>query len=275
MVNRPGRETPREEEVIRALQRPPETIDVRGGRRWRGADESWRGWLRRSTTAVELFTRWHESDEYEYLLGAGAYRDQLVEVLARVQPRDCAAAGLGCTRRIDRACRGPEICSRDRTHVPDDQVSREGPLPGACDSFYLQCRQGHVWIQFSAGERHRAVLWCEGSHGGMLWVDGTRVGEEHTLDVSGQWLDDRFYTVQAEGPEGHPAQDYQMGGLATRIKSLLLHDAERSRTQLLVPGPDESWTDPSIVSDGRSLLVYADHHDVGNGIPPTRALPVR
>lgn len=32
MVNRPGPENSRNEEIIRALQRPPETIDVRGAR---------------------------------------------------------------------------------------------------------------------------------------------------------------------------------------------------------------------------------------------------
>ncbi|WIN00455.1 hypothetical protein ACTOB_004164 [Actinoplanes oblitus] len=247
---------------------------MRAVRRWRWAEEGWREWLRRSTTAVELFTRRHESDEYEHLLGAGAYRDQLVEVLSRAAPRDCAAAGLGCTRRLDRACREPEICSQDRAEGPDEQVGREGPLPGACDSFYLSHRHSQVWIQFSAGARHRAVLWSESPQGGTLWVDGTRVGEDQTLDVSGQWLDDRFYAVRADGPVDHPAQDYQMGNLASRIKSLLLHDAEQSRTRLLVPGPDEAWTCPWIVSDGRTLLVYAHDDDVRSGIPPTRILPV-
>lgn len=274
MVNWSGREASREEEVVRALRRPPEAIDVRGTRRWRGADQRWREWLRRSTTAVELFTRRHESDEYEFLLGASAYRDQLVEVLSRARPRDCAAAGFGCTRRIERGCREPEICSRDRADGHDDRVRREGPLPGACDSFYLERREDHVWVDFSAGERHRAVLWADSSRGGTLWVDGTRVGEELTLDLSGQWLDDRFYTVQAEGPADHPAQDHQMGSLVSRIRSVLLYDAERSRTRLLVPGPDEPWTFPWIVSDGRSLLVYADSDDVQGGIAPTRTLPI-
>lgn len=263
----------REDQIIRALQRAPEAIDLRGARRWRRADEHWRDWLRRSGTALELFTRWNEGDEYRYLLGADAYRDQLVDVLSRAQPRDCAAAGFGCTRRIDRVCRGPEICSRGRAGDADDRVHREGPLPGACDSFYLDLGQGHVWVEFSAGDRHRAVLWWESAPGGMLWVDGARVGQDQALDVAGRWLDDRFYAVQAAGPQDHPAQDYELGSLGHRIRSVLLHDAERSSTRLLTPGPGELWTDPWMVRDGDSLVVYAKVGDVEAGIPPTRIRP--
>ncbi|MET8153499.1 hypothetical protein ACIBSW_07950 [Actinoplanes sp. NPDC049668] len=274
MVIRRRREAARADQIIRALQRPPEPIEVRGARRWRWADEHWRDWLRRSGTATELFTRRNESDEYRYLLGADAYRDQLVEVLSRAQPRDCAAAGLGCTRRIDRACRGPEICSRDRAEAPADRTRREGPLPGACDSFHLDLGDGHASIEFSAGDRHRAVLWWEISSPAMLWIDGTRIAPEQTLDVSGRWLDDRFYMVQAAGPEDHPAQEYGMGTLSCRIRSVLLHDADRSSTKLLTPTPTEPWTDPRIVRDGESLLIYARPEDTKTGTPPTRTLPV-
>ncbi|GID92443.1 hypothetical protein ACFQFC_40390 [Amorphoplanes digitatis] len=273
MVSRWRREVSRADQIMEALQRAPEAIDVRGARRWRWADEHWRDWLRRSGTAMELFTRRNESDEYRYLLGADAYRDQLVEALSRARPRDCAAAGFGCTRRIDRACRGPEICSRDRAEAPDDRTHREGPLPGACDSFYLDLGEGRAWIGFSAGDRHRAVLWWENTSSGMLWIDGTRVGGDQTLDTSGRWLDDRFYTVQAEGPEDHPAQEYGMGSLSSRIRSLLLHDADRSSTRLLTPTPDELWTDPRIVRSGESLLVHARPDDIRTGTPPTRILP--
>jgi hypothetical protein len=275
LVNWWRRAVSREDQIIQALQQSPEAIDVRGARRWRRAEEQWRDWLRRSSTAVELLTRRNESDEYQYFLGVDAYREQLVQVLSRAQPRDCAAAGFGCTRRIDRACRGPEICTRDRADGPGDRVRREGPVPGACDSFYLEFGQGgHVWAEFSAGDRHCAVLWWESSPGGMLWVDGTRVGQDQTLDGSGRWLDGRFYTVQAVGPEDHPSQEYVMGSLVSRIKSVLLHDAERSSTRLLAPSLEEIWTDPWIVRDGESLLVYATLDDVEAAIAPTRILPV-
>jgi hypothetical protein len=93
------------------------------------------------------------------------------------------------------------------------------------------------------------------------------------IDVSGRWLDDRLYTVQAAGPRDHPAQGYELGSLGHRIRSVLLHDAERSSTRLLSPGPDEMWTDPWLVRDGESLLVYAKVDDAGAGTPPTRILP--
>ncbi|GLW31106.1 hypothetical protein [Actinoplanes regularis] len=274
MVTWRRREDSRDERIVRALQQPPEPIDVRAARRWRWADEHWHAQLRGSATALELFTRRNESDEYRHLLGADAYRDQVVEVLSRAQPRDCAAAGFGCTRRIDRACRGPEICSQDRAAGPDDRVHREGPLPGACDSFHLELPEGHVRIGFSAGDRHRAVLWWESSLGTMLWIDGTRIGRDLTLDTSGRWLDDRFYLTHAAGPEDHPAQAYEPGGLSSRIRSVLLHDADRSSTRLLSPNPDELWTDPWIVRDGESLLVYPKPEDIEAGTHPARVLPL-
>ncbi|WP_052720583.1 hypothetical protein [Actinoplanes rectilineatus] len=182
-------------------------------------------------------------------------RDELVAASVRAEPRDFAAAGFGCTRRIDRACRGPEICSRPRTGDTDRRVRREGPLPGGCDAYHLTHPGGFAWVDFSAGDRHRAVLWWESPAGGMLWVDGVRVGADHTLDGCGRWLDDRFYAVQAAGPDDHPAQSYAMGTLVHQIRSLLVYDAAHARTHLFEPGPAERWTDPIVVRDGDTLLL--------------------
>ncbi|WP_099343804.1 MULTISPECIES: hypothetical protein [unclassified Actinoplanes] len=238
-------EKTREERIVRALRQPPEELEVRGARRWRGVDEQWKSWLRGSATALELYTRRQEADEYRHLLGDDAYRDQLIEVLSRAVPRDCAAAGFGCAQRIDRPCRQPAVCARDRP----------------CHAYYLEHGTGHVWIDFSPAGRHRAVLWWDRANAGRLWVDGQPVGDGIVLDSVGRWVDDRFYTVQAAGPDDHPAQEWEMGGLGRRIRSLLLYDAGHASARLLVPAAGESWTDPWVSRDGGSLRVHADGDD--------------
>ncbi|WP_433831546.1 hypothetical protein ACQP2E_13795 [Actinoplanes sp. CA-015351] len=236
---------------------------MRGARRWRWADEHWRGWLRRSATGVELFTRWQEADEYRYVLGDDAYQMQLIEILTRARPRDCAAAGFGCTRRMDRACSGPSICSRDPLPAAGDDPHREGPVPGGCDSFH---GGDDLRVRFSAGDRHKAVQWSM-----SLWINGVRVGAGLRLASRGWWLDDRFFVVPAEGPDEHPAQEYTMGDLVSVIQSVLIHDAASSTTQVLVPGPAELWTDPWVVRDGDELHVYPDR-DTGRA--PDRTLTI-
>ncbi|MEU8241317.1 hypothetical protein AB0C07_23980 [Actinoplanes missouriensis] len=261
----------REEQVIRALLRPPEPLPVRAARRWRDAMDHWRDWLRGSATGVELYTRATARDEYQYLLGDDAYREQLIGILGRAQPRDCAAARFGCTRRSDRACRGPEICSQDRS--PDDrEVHREGPLPGACDTFYGDLGpEERLRVAFSAGERHRAVLWHDRVLTGRLWIDGVPVGADVFLGEWGRWLDDRFYVIEVNGPDDHPEQEYGFGGAV--INSVLIHDADRSSSRVLEPTADERWTTPWVVREGDELLVFPDRQAAEAGASPDRTLP--
>jgi hypothetical protein len=254
-------------------RRPTESArrEVRGPQRWQWVGEQWRPWLRRSPVGVEVLTRWQQADEYLDLLGDVAYREQLVQVLSRAVARDCAAAGFGCTRRSDRSCQGPEVCAQDPVADP----GREGPVPGGCDTFtgtwgdHLQ-----VWVGFSAGHRHSAVMWWDDRDRVLLWVDGTPVGEQHTLDRYGHWISDRHFVVQVQGPQEHPAQAYAIGSLVTTVRSVLIHDAEQAVTQLLEPRSDETWTDPSIVRHGDELRVYPDRTAVVAGAPPDRTLPI-
>ncbi|MEU4563229.1 hypothetical protein AB0F72_33030 [Actinoplanes sp. NPDC023936] len=270
------RDLPREEQIVRALMKPPEPVHLRGARRWRDAMDHWQDWLRESATGVELYTRATAEDEYRYLLGDDAYRRQLIQILARVAPRDCAAARFGCTRRMDRACRGPEICSQDRPAgadgTPDGRVRREGPLPGACDTFYRETYAGErVRVEFSAGDRHRAVTWTDDQVRVRLWIDGVRVGERIRLGEWGRWLDDRFYVIEVDGPDDHPEQDYGFGGSV--INSVLIHDADRSSDRVLEPGPGERWTTPWVVRAGDELLIFPDRQAAEAGASPDRTLP--
>ncbi|GAB1639745.1 hypothetical protein [Krasilnikovia sp. MM14-A1259] len=264
----------RRESVVRALRAPPEPIETRGPRRWRGIAPEWHDWLRRSETGVEVCTRWQEADEYRFLLGDDAYRDQLLQVLARAAPRDCAAAGFGCTRRSDRRCRAPEICSQERGTVAGDEVRREGPLPGACDAFHGEWgRHLRLSVRFSAGERHRAVLWADSREPVTLWVDGRRVGERRPIDDYGWWVDDRFFVLQVEGPEEHPEQTGVVGALACKIKSVLVYDADRQVEHLFEPRDDQVWIDPVVERHGDELHVHPDAaHEAAS--PPDQVMRI-
>ncbi|BBH68686.1 hypothetical protein ACTI_53710 [Actinoplanes sp. OR16] len=231
------------EPILRALQRPPEPLAVRAALRWRHVGEAWHGWLRRSPDAVDLVARWGAAAEYRELLGDDAFQEQLVGVLSRAGRRDCAAAGFGCTRRMDRECRGPEICAQD-----PGELRSEGPAPGACDTYYGD--DAAIVVRFSPGDRHRAVFLREP---GSLWVDGVRVGADQHISWYGRWLDDRWLVAQAEGPDDHPLWTYER-----QILNVIVHDAEERVTLVLTPGPEDAWTNPWPERDGDGWKVRAE-----------------
>jgi hypothetical protein len=233
--------------------------------------EQWREWLRRSPVGLDLFARWQQAGEFLALLGPDGYRQSLLELLSRAEPRDCAAAGFGCTRRVDRACRAPEVCSLD----PGAGPPREGPVPGACDAFWgYYGNDLRLQVRFSGRSGHRAVSWTDGQDPARLWVDGVPVGPEHVLESSGYWVGGRFFVADAQGPDEHPAQRYVPGELVTTILSVLIHDAEERSTLLLVPEPHELWTDPCVRHHGGILYVYPDPA-ARDADRPDRRLPAR
>ncbi|MDP9793083.1 hypothetical protein J2S43_001595 [Catenuloplanes nepalensis] len=215
---------------------------------------------------MDLFNRWSEASEHVDLLGEDAYREQLVQVLSRVVPRDCAAARFGCTRRMDRSCQEPEVCAQDPPPGAGEAVHREGPRPGGCDHYVGWWGDSFALrISFGAGDRHRAVQWDR-----RLWIDGLPIADDQTLDECGHWLDDRFFVILAEGPDDHPAQSFGWDSLASTIRSVVVHDADRGSTVVLVPAAEERWTNPAVVRNGDVLLIYPDR--VGGA--PDRTLRV-
>ncbi|RSM61651.1 hypothetical protein DMB66_24355 [Actinoplanes sp. ATCC 53533] len=233
----------------------------------------WQEWLGRSPLGLDLVARWREAGDYRRLLGDEAYRQQMVDLLSRAAPRDCAAAGFGCTRRTDRACREPATCSREPGAGPAGEGRREGPVPGGCDAFYGYYGDDlRIQVSFAARDRHRAVFWADSQGPVRLWVDGVPVGTEHLLATPGYWVGDRFFVVDVAGPDDHPAQRYVLSDLVTAIVSLLIHDADQSSTHLLVPRPDELWTDPRVERHGDVLHVYPDLAARAAG-RPDRTLP--
>ncbi|WP_406011167.1 hypothetical protein OG440_37295 [Streptomyces sp. NBC_00637] len=241
-------------------------------------DDTWGEWLRQSPSGTELLVGWREAREGISRLGRDAYRERLVALLSVASARDCAAAGFGCTRRIDRVCREPSVCRLDPA-VPSaaegvPRGEREGPVPGACGGFHGFRDDFEVHVRFSGGgDRHRAVFWHHTAASAVrLWVDGVPVGVGGGLDSYGHWLDGRFLVVQAEGPDGHPRQSYGPGILVTTIVSVLIHDAVVGSTRTLVPEPHETWTDPQVVLEGETLRVYATREARAADLPD-RILP--
>ena len=127
---------------------------------------------------------------------------------------------------------------------------------------------------FSADDRHRAVHMSDRNRSGEVgvWVDGVRLMVDAWLDQSGYWVGDRFYVLQAAGPEDHPDQQIALGLLGYRILSLVIHDAWRRTTRVLVPDASETWTNPFVRLESDQLHLYADESAV-TGDRPDRSVP--
>lgn len=243
-------------------------------------DEAWGKWLRQSPPGSELFAWWRQAGDGTRRVGREAYGERLAALLSAASPRDCAAAGFGCTRRMDRVCREPSVCrlapAAPSAAEEDSRGEREGPVQGACGGFHGFRGDFEVHVRFSGvGDRHRAVFWRDmpGS-ATRLWVDGAPVGSGAGLDSYGHWLDGRFLVVQAEGPDSHPRQSYGPGTLTTGIVSVLIHDAAHGSTRMLIPEPHEGWTDPQVVPAGDTLRVYATREALAADVPD-RIMPAR
>ncbi|MEW2299028.1 hypothetical protein AB0958_03415 [Streptomyces sp. NPDC006655] len=238
-------------------------------------DEQWREWLRRSRVGVDLVAWWDDGD-IRGRVGDTPYPERLVDLLSRATPRDCAAMGLGCSRRIDRPCREPETCGQDPIGMSaaGAAADREGPVPGACSHFVDCWSPLALRVEFSADDRHRAVHMSNPNRWGEfgVWVDGVPLRVDAWLDQSGYWVGDRFYVLQAAGPEDHPDQQIALGLLGYRILSLVIHDARHSTTRLFVPDPSETWTNPLVRLEGDQLLLYADEVAVSDD-HPDRSVP--
>ncbi|WP_406367746.1 hypothetical protein [Streptomyces sp. NBC_01546] len=250
----------------------------RVAQRWGRHAAEWQHWLARSPVGVDLLHWWFDEADLTALVGEDRFVERLGELLSQAAPRDIAATGLGCTRRVDRACRFAEVCSQDPVVPPGGKIEsyRHGEVPGACSSF-IDCWTRHqIEVDFTAGDRHRSVLLFRDSPAeARLWVNGVRVGEGEWLDKGGFWEDERFFTIRIEGPTDHPQQGLgHIGAQLYNIVSLLIHDAERGATRILVPEDTENWTDPVLdVRDGRGY-VYPTREARAAGGTPDRTFPI-
>ncbi|MFD9480592.1 MULTISPECIES: hypothetical protein [Streptomyces] len=246
--------------------------------RWGTRVVDWRDWLARSPVGVDLLHWWFDEAELTALVGEERYVERLGELLSQASARDIAAMGLGCNRRVDRACRFAEVCSQDPVVPPGEKLAsyRHGEIPGACSGF-IDCWSKHeIDVTFADGDDHRSVLLFRDHPGeARLWVDGVRVGEGAWLDKSGFWEDERYFTIRIEGPKDHPEQGLgEMGRQLYNIVSLLIHDAERGTTRILVPEATESWTDPVLAVRDGSGWVYPTREARAAGGAPDRIIPL-
>ncbi|MER5730332.1 hypothetical protein ABT084_18690 [Streptomyces sp. NPDC002138] len=210
-----------------------------------GADDPWRDWLSRSPEALAVRQWWADAAEQTARLGEKGYCERLGELLSRLSPRDFAALGLGCTRRIDRSCREPWTCSQDPVPPPAGErpAPRQGPVAGACGNFWDLFTPYAVRVAFTADDRHRAVTVRDKWSWVTLWVDGIRVETPNFLDSTGYWVRDRFYVTEMAAPDDHPLQGYVgMGAIA--VLSLVIHDVATATTHVVDPAPHENWSCP-------------------------------
>jgi hypothetical protein len=208
-------------------------------------------WLANSPLAAALRAWW---DTFP-AVGPVPDRERMLALTAQAQPRDCVAAGLGCTRRSDRSCREQAVCLQDPASGQDQPEDRwQGPVPGGCDTF--GSGDGRFRLAFSTGRRHRAVLVGDSDQPFELVVDGRPVPCDAGLDNDGGWVGGRCFVVATEGPERHPRQSYGPGTLVTRVLGLLVHDADTGSTRHLVPEDHEVWTWPQARVVGDEPRVY-------------------
>ncbi|MFD9410208.1 hypothetical protein ACFWBN_24795 [Streptomyces sp. NPDC059989] len=245
--------------------------------RWGDSAAGWRHWLARSPVGVDLLHWWFDEADLTALVGEDRYVARLAELLSKAAPRDVAAMGLGCNRRVERACRFAEVCSLDPVVPPGEEIPsyRHGEVPGACSGF-MDCWSRHeIEVDFTAGDRHRSVLLFRGNPSeARLWVDGVPVGEGQWLDKGGLWEEERFFVIRVEGPADHPQQGLgHIGAQLYAIVSLLVHDAERRITHLFVPDDTENWTEPVLRVRNGTGYVYATP-EACKADTPDRAFPV-
>ncbi|MER5930985.1 hypothetical protein [Streptomyces sp. NPDC002054] len=145
-------------DTVRARSQAPEPEPEPG-------TDPWQDWLSRSPEALTVRQRWADGVEQTARLGEDGYCERLGELLSRLSPRDFAALGLGCSRRIDRACREPQTCSQDPIPPPAGErpAPRQGPVAGACSDFWDCYTRYGVRAVFTADDRHRAVT-VHGTH---------------------------------------------------------------------------------------------------------------
>ncbi|MFK0200576.1 hypothetical protein [Streptomyces lavendulae] len=231
--------------------------------------DPWRDRLSRSSEARAVRQWWADATEQTERLGEDGYRERLGELLSRLSPRDFAALGFGCTRRIDRACREPRTCSQDPAPPPAGSAPprRQGPVAGACSGFWDCYSPFAVRAAFTTDDRHLAITVQGQWSTVMLWVDGIRVEAPNFLDETGYWVDDRFYVTEMAAPDDHPLQGH-VGMGATAVLSLVIHDVATATTHVLDPEPHENWSCPvAALRDGQWRLYPtleardADHPD--------------
>jgi hypothetical protein len=196
--------------------------------------------LRRSPRALQLLQWLDDPHKVQLVLGRDGYREAMLSLLQQAQPGDCVAAGF----REDAG-------DANRAHFNSDELN--------------------ILFHMSPEGRHRAVLWTEPDWpGAALWIDGRwTVGPKTPqCEPAGHWVDERVFAVQVPGPEDHPRQGLDFGGLG-RVRALLVVDASTQRHRVLQPSDDEHWPAPLLVKEGDRWLVYPEREAREGGDAPS------
>ena len=197
--------------------------------------------LRHSPRALQLLQWLEDPYKVQLVLGREGYREALVSLLERAQPGDCVAAGF------DEGIEDPH-----RLHFNTDELN--------------------IHFGLSPGGHHRSVLWTEPDWpGAALWIDGHWIVDPKRprCESAGRWVDERLFAVRIPGPQDHPGQALDFGGMGT-VLSLLVVDASTGRHRVLQPSDHEHWPDPWLMREGDRWLVYSERASRERNESPAR-----
>lgn len=214
-------------------------------------DPAWRRWprrvwecrerLRHSPRALQLLQWLEDPYKVQLVLGRDGYREATVSMLELAQPGDCVAAGFD-------EVKGDPHC----VHFNSDLLN--------------------IHFELSPEGRHRAVLWTEPDWpGAALWVDGRWVVDPKRpgCERAGRWVDERLFAVHVAGPEDHPRQGPDFGGLGT-VLALLVIDGSTGRHCVLQHADHEHWPAPWLVREGNRWLLHPEREACERGDLPAR-----
>ena len=133
--------------------------------------------------------------------------------------------------------------------------------------------EGRTWMAFSPDRRHLAVMYDPQRGPTRLWVDGRSIdpplvdGNPVSFTLSTRWLLGHHFLSEVGLPYEHPLalQARVQGDNPVTVAGYLLYDAERQRTELVLPRNDQAWTQPVAHAQGDRIVVYATPADAKAG----------
>ena len=197
--------------------------------------------LRQSPRALQLLQWLDDPHKVQLVLGRDGYREAMLSLLELAQPADCVAAGFD-----------GDTADPRRAHFNADELN--------------------ILFELSPQGQHRAVLWTEPDWpAAALWIDGRWIvhPREPRCDRAGRWVDERLFAVHVPGPEDHPHQGLDVGGLGA-APGLLVVDGSTGRQRVLQSSDQEQWSAPWLVREGDRWLLYPHREARERGELPVR-----
>jgi|SRR5882672_4388876 len=171
------------------------------------------------------------------------------------------AAGASARLRQQQAPLPAPVANASREHFAAVGVKYTDTVPPHGRKYV---GTGDLHVEHAPGGAHVAVgLALYEDDVAFWWIDGQPVvlppGQPAglQLDSIAQWLDAHTLAIQVGGLD-HPLADPRVHTALGDMRGLLLHDAARSQSTVVLPAPDERWGDPVAKRQGRSVAIFAE-----------------